>query len=170
MGLAEVKADTKVVRDQLLKLVGEQLTPEALKHELTENVLPLFEGLVDAVTEELTDIADEVADQGDALDTLIDASGDVLHPESAAKIVGLAEVGKALADELEKLLPKADDLQKKRLRQLVKSYRQGAEVVIAMVNEITLEDDDEDDEAVEAPPPAGELDPAANANDNQEQP
>lgn len=159
MGLAEVKADVQLAREQLLKLPLDKFNA---KQELTENVLPLFESICTAIEEEFGELAEELADQGEAIDELIDQSGDVLHPDTTAKIIGVFEVGKALAAELEQALPKLDDLAKKRIRQIIKTYRQGVQVVSNELAEITLTPEELEERAAAAanadsePAPDGE--------------
>lgn len=153
MGLDEVKADCRLVREQLMKLTGEALTIEAIKHELTENLLPLFEGFIDATVEELDEMSTDVADQGEALDALMDGTGDMLQPETGAKLIGFIELSKAVAAELTALLPKVDDLAKKRVRVLLKNFDQAVTLVTNVVTEITF-DKEEDDAPQGAPAPA----------------
>lgn len=149
MGFAELKADAKLLREgyQALK---DSSTLDA-RYELAENILPLFEGLCDAVDEKLADVEEEIADQGEALDELIDQSSDVLHPETATKILGVFEIGKLLANELERAIAKGDDVTKKRVRELIKTYRQGAEVMSEVITEITMPIEPDDPEEVGEP-------------------
>jgi hypothetical protein len=132
MGLAELRADAKLVRERLAAQADIDI-----KHELTENVLPLFEALVDAIH---GDVVEPLADLEETVDQIVDQSSDVLHPETAARIAGVIELGKSLAGELEALLSagKVDDVSKKRIKQLVRTYRQGAEVAGNIIAEITI--------------------------------
>lgn len=149
MGLQEIKADARVLGERLQKM---PIVDIDFRHELTENVLPLFEGLCNALEEE---VVVRVDDLEEAIDELMDQSTDVLHPETSAKIIGVVEFGKQLATELEQLIAKGklDDLTKKRVKDLVKTYRQGAQIVTDIVTEITIpldeveppEDDDEEE-------------------------
>lgn len=169
MGLAEVKADAVLAREQLLKMTD--LDPIKLRTQLTENILPLFEGLVDAVAEELGAMGGDIDELDQVVEQLIDETGEIISPETGAKIVGLVEIGKVLADELEGLLAKVDDLSKKRVRQLIKSYRQGAQIVAELVTELvdTGSEDDDDEQPGEgesepAPDNGGALNTTANDN------
>lgn len=162
MGLQELKADAKLLREGYAALKDSStLDP---KHELAENILPLFEGLCDAIQELNDELADEVADQGEALDELVDQTGDVLHPETSTKILGVIEIGKVIAHELEALLAKGDDVTKKRVRALIKTYRQGAEVINEIIAEITMPLDPE--EPGDMPP--GEVKPGEGDPDGDE--
>jgi hypothetical protein len=145
MGLQELRADATLVRERLAKLDPDKIN---YKSELCDNLLPLFEGLIDAIGEEVLEPQAEIEE---ALDDLIDQASDVLHPETAAKIAGVIEYGKLLAAELEALMPSLDDIGKKRVRTIVKTYRQGAEVVGQMIIEMTVPED-EDDEGEELLP------------------
>lgn len=150
MALAELKADAKLLRERLTKLNPSQLD---VKHELTENIVPLFEGLIEALQEGLEA---DVSDIGEAVDELIDQSGDVLHPETSQKVLAVLEVGQLLANELEAVMAKLDDMAKKRVKQTIKAYRQGVEVLTEIVTEITMPLDDEEDEEDEEAPAEGE--------------
>ncbi len=150
MGLSELRADARLVRERISKLSASQLD---VKAELIDNVLPLFEGLCDAIQE---GVETEVAELANAVDEMMDLAEDVLHPETSAQIVAVIEVGKLLANELEQLLPKLDDVGKKRVRAQVHAYRQGAEIVGDLITEITLIEDPEDPAAAATPEAAGE--------------
>jgi hypothetical protein len=149
MGLAEVRADARVLAERL------QALPESeainVKQILCDDVLPLFDGLVESIQE---GIEADVADLEDAVDELMDASSDVLHPETAAKLIGTLEFGKQIALELEALLKKqkTDDLSKKRISGLIQMFRQGAEISLGIIQEITIPLD-------EATPPETEDEP-----------
>jgi len=146
MGLAELKADAVLLRERFAKMSGTDEGKNVdLAFELAENILPMFEGLVDAINEE---IVEEVADLGEAVDELVDQSGDVLHPETAVRILQVFEMGSMLANELEKMFPKLDEISRKRVKQAVKAYRQGAQVIGEVIAEITMPvDPDEPDDA-----------------------
>jgi hypothetical protein len=143
MGLAELKADAKLLREQ---------------NPAHADIYAMFEGMIEAAEE--TDAV--VEDLSDAVDELIDQNGDVLHPETAAKVIGLVELGKLLAKELDAALVKFkfDDLSKKRIRQMVKAYRAGAEIVGEIIAEVTLPIEPEPEEVLDGgePPeePAGD--------------
>lgn len=145
MGLAELRADAKLHRERIAKMKLADLPPEklgaVLKLELVENIFPMFEGLVDALEE---DYGTALDDLNTAVDQLIDQSSDLLQPQTAAQILGVFELGKLLANELEALAKQADDVSRKRIAELVLTYRRGAEVVGTLVAGITLDEDDED--------------------------
>jgi hypothetical protein len=169
MGLAELKADCKVHRDRLLRadLAGLDLAQLTafVKSELAENLFPLLEGLVEAIQEDVCAPLDEL---DDAVDELIDQSEDVLHPETAAQIVGVIEVGKLLCNEMDMLLAALkDDVRRKRVREMVKAYRQAAEVVTELVVNMTLDDEDEPTKDGEKKPGA-EPEPDAGAEGESE--
>lgn len=133
--LDRVAADAVLVRKRLAKLDPSKID---LKTELADNLYPILEGLVDAVKKRLADVEDEVADLGEQVDEMNDQVGEVLHPETAGQIVEVFTLGDLLASELEQLMPKLDDLTKKRVRQIVKSYRQGVVVISQVLAEITM--------------------------------
>lgn len=135
MGLAEFKADAKLARERILGLTNSEID---LKHELTENILPLFEAMCDAIDE---DVVADLDGLSDAVDELIDQAEDVLHPETAAKLMGVLELGKLLAKELQAVLPRCDEVTRKRGKALIKGYLQGFEVMKAEITEITIPDE-----------------------------
>ena len=161
MSLAELKADAKLLREHLSTQDPKQLD---MQHELVENVLPLIEGLIEKIQKGLEV---EVAELAEAVDALIDGDGDMLHPETAAKFVAVLEVGKLIAKELEGAMPKLDDMAKKRVRKLVKAFSQGAEVLMEVLQEITMPLDPEPVEQAEpeADAQTGEFDEVAAAVD-----
>jgi hypothetical protein len=172
MGLAELKADAKLLREQYAQGEGDM----DMRRELADNVLPLLMQILDGVIANDAEVRDEVADLGEAVDDLIDDTGDVLHPETTTKIVGVIEIGKLLAGELAALVvakdangkPKLDDLTRKRVAELVKTYRQGAEVVSAMLVEITMPVEPSTDTAEEPEDDEGDEDEEDNEEDDDE--
>jgi hypothetical protein len=143
MGLAEVKADAKLHRERIEKTRAKivalpaEKQIEALLVELTENVFPMFEATVDAVIE---DVASTVDDLAGAVDELIDQTEEVLHSDTATKLVSVLELGRLMANELEALSPRMDDLTKKRIGELAHTYRQAAIIVQTHLASITLDD------------------------------
>lgn len=152
MGIAELKADAKIYLERLGTIEPDKLD---LKTELRDNVIPLFQGLCQHVEQQEAEIALELADLADAVDELIDQSDEILHPETSAKIVGVVELGKIVAAELDSLTNMVtDDMRRRKLRAMIASYRQGAEIVIDMIQQMTLDPEEleEGDEAAEAKP------------------
>lgn len=164
MGLAEVKADAKLRGADLSKastLEGVATLDQLkawLRAELVDNVYPMFEGVVAAVQEDIEPALDELAE---AVDELMDQADEILHPPSAAKIIGVFELGKALAVELEALIARADDVTRKRVGDLIKLYRQSAEVASEMVAGFTLDP--------EEPASAAEPEDGATADDGDDE-
>jgi hypothetical protein len=154
MGLAEVKADAKLHRERIEKMRAKiaglptEKQLELLLAELTENVFPMFESTVDAVIE---DVASTVDDLAAAVDELIDQAEEVLHPETASKIISVLELGRLMAGELDAVAARSDDVSKKRLGELSHTYRQAAIILQTHLTSITLDestgrpDEDEDD-------------------------
>lgn len=146
MALADLKADLASHRERLSKLKLDGMAPEkfaaVMKMELVENVFPLFEALVESIEDEVMVQVDEL---GQAVDELIDQSEDVLHPETAAQFLGVLEVGRLLAKELEDALGRLreleadDEVSRKRGMDLILAYRQAHPLVEGMINQITLD-------------------------------
>ncbi len=144
MGLSELRADATLNRERLHRAALEGLTHEELatfvKGELADNLWPWLEAFSQAVDEE---VVAELADQGDAIDELIDQSNNILHPEMTAKIVGVFESGKLLCLALEKLLADhpdvVDEMSKKRLTEMSKRYQQLVEMCTNELADITVD-------------------------------
>ena len=138
---------TRLSKDDLAK---------AVQQEIAENLLPLMEGLVDAMLAATKDTDERFDDLAAAVDELIDQSEDVLHPDTTAKIIGVFQIGQAIATELGAMIAKhpPDQLTKRRLEQLIAAYALGVETVGQHVTAVTLvedgpgveDGDDEDDE------------------------
>lgn len=156
MGLPEVRAEIKILRDQYAAGGDDALDA---RRELAENVLPLLDLLAEAIAKDHDELRDEVGDLGEAVDDMIDDTGDVLTPETTTKIASVLEAGKMLCKELVALLPKADDVGKKRIAALVKAYRTGTEVVLGILTEITVPVEPEDEgQAAQGEPESDEED------------
>lgn len=162
MGFAEIADDAKATRERIAGLMNSEID---VKFELTENILPLFEAMCEAAAEQDA----EIEGLGEAVDELIDQTEDVLHVETAAEIMKVLELGVLLATELEAVLPRVDDLKKKKIRALIKGYLVGKENVENIITEITVPDDAEPAEP--AAPPAEPVQPdvaPTTGNDNTE--
>lgn len=148
MGLAETQADIKMARDQIAAVT----TLDELKTQLLDNVLPLMDGIVDSTREEFARHGEVLQSVVDEVDTMVDESDDILQPETTGEILAVLELGKVLANELETLLKKADEITKKRVAPILKAYRQGAIVLGEKLAEITIPLEPEDDEPVAVAP------------------
>jgi hypothetical protein len=128
---------------------------QTLKNELAFNVLPMFEGVVDAIHE---DIGQDIADLREDVDDILNDSGDSLTEETAAQIIGVFELGRVVCNLLEKATLHADAMTKKRAKDAIKAFRQGETSMRDVVTAITLPEELEGD--------PGDPDPDA-ANDEQ---
>lgn len=163
MGLAEIRADIQLAREQIAAVE----TAEDLKAQLLNNVLPLMEGLVDGTRDEFTRRDEVLQAVIDDVDHLMDESDDVLQAETTAEILGVFEIGKLLANELETLVKKADEITKKRVTALIKSFRQASIVMGEKLAEITIPIEADDlDEQPSSGPEAGAV--AANNEEDDE--
>ncbi len=144
MGLIELRADCKLQRERILA----SKLPAGLKQELADNVWPFLEALVE-----------ENLGMDEVIGDLIEQSDNVLQPELAAAIVGALEIGKMICKETESLIDQTeDDLRKKRITDLLKQYRQAAEIVTDEVAAVTVELEPDDDETPVEVPTAPESD------------
>ena len=173
MSLEELKSDIASHAERLAgtdfsRLSKDQLA-KAVQVELGENILPLFQALVESLQAKADETDEAIDDLAGAMDELIDQSGDVLHPETTAKIVGLFEVGKMIATELEALLAAStDETKKRRLGMLIAGYRQSVELVTEIVAAATLEFDDEGGDEDEDEETDDETEPATTETDKEE--
>lgn len=174
MGLAELRADARLHRERLLKVNWNTMATadvvKVIKTELAENIWPFLHELFGAIDEEL---AEPIADLGEAIDEMIEREESSIHADLAAMIIGVFEHGKLMANELEKLLPAADEVTRKRLGEMIHAYRQGATIVTERVVEVTIEIDDEggdgsSDESGDEQPPAEEPDAEEAADESGE--
>ncbi len=163
MGLQELQADARLVRERISKLTASQID---VKVELTDNILPLFEGMCEAIHEGLER---EVADLGDAVDELLEQTEDVLHPETSGKIMDVLRVGALLSGELEKAAPKLNEVDRKRAKALIQAFRHGLTAVAEIIAEITLVDDpDEPADVVAVAPENGNASAGDDDGDDEE--
>ncbi len=147
MGLPEAKADLKIAADQ----IATATTVEELKMQLLDNLIPAIEGVAQAANDELAARDEVIQTLVEDVEELIDDRGDILQPETTAKILGVLELGTGIANMLEELVKTSkDDLVKKRAASLIKSYRQGVLVTQDILAEITVPVDEDDDSAIEA--------------------
>lgn len=150
--LDRVTADVVIARKRLAKLDASKLD---VKSELLDNLYPLFEGFVEATKKRFDMLEEDLNYVGEKLEE-IEESGEQLHPETTQQIIEVFALGDLLATELEQIVPKLDDLAKKRVRQIVKSFRQGVVVVSQVLAEITIPLEPEDAPKDEKVPPGEE--------------
>lgn len=149
--LSDFRSDAKTLRERY----AAETSIEA-RLELADNVIPLLEGIMEAVDAKFSEHDEHIDELGAGLDELIDQSNDAIHPETAEKIASVLEVGKMMSDVLEKNLKKLDDVSRKKAVQYITAYRQGTEMLLAMLEEITIPDD-EDDADPDDPAPGAPL-------------
>lgn len=130
---------------------------KVLQQEIAENLLPLLGDMADAMLTTTKDTDERLEDLAGAVDGILDQDEDMLQPETTAKIIGVFQLGQAIAAELAGMLAKhpPDQITKRRLEQLLAAYALGVETVSDHVTAVTLveenpdgadQDDDADDE------------------------
>jgi hypothetical protein len=129
--LQSLKADCKIRAE----MVEKSSIPDDIKRELSRNLYPLLEQIT-------AHIADELDAQGEALEELIDQSDNILHPEMTAQILGVFELGKVICAQLEAAVAEADDVTKKRISDLIMTYRRAVEATTEAVRDITSDLDE----------------------------
>lgn len=139
----------------------------ALQSELADTILPIFEELVGMIQRQAAETDSSVEMLAAALDDM--TAGDVLSPETTAKIVGVFEVGKLLANELEAVMAQhPDEVKRKRLGTLIAGYRTAVEQVTEVVADATVEYDDQDDDGGDADDADDDQDDADDEDTNPE--
>ena len=166
MGLAEIRSDAKLNRQQLLNADLSKMDRAALaqfvKTELAENVWPFLEGLAEATQKEMGALEEAVEELDEAVEEL-EAGGESLSPETSQQIMGVLGLGHAITAEIVPFLGKLDDARRKKLKQMIRAYREATEVVGQIVVAITVKpeaaeagadalDEDEDGEDDDAEP------------------
>lgn len=166
--LAELLSDAKAMREGFAARSPNDAFDS--RGELADNVMPLLEALIEAITADNKARDEEIDGIGEMVDQLVD-NAEVLQPETTTKIVAVLEVGKLLATELEALLPHASDVAKKRIQKQILAYRKGVDLeVLPHLAEITLDDDDEEDQPMPIGDPVevGDVDDEEDEGDEDE--
>ena len=145
MGLIEATADIDVARDAITTAT----TLEELKQQLADNLFPVIKGIAEATANELVAFTEVIKTITDDIDDLREGEGELLYPETTQKINSVLDTGATIANELEAILAKTDQVTRKRCKALIESYRQGKNVVIDALVSITMPVDPEevDDDA-----------------------
>lgn len=130
---------TRLSKDQLAKVV---------QVELADNILPLLQGIVEATAALAKDTEENLEDLAGAIDGILDESDDMLQPDTTASIMGVFELGGAIAEELKALMAKVsvDPARRQRLMKLMATYAASVETVGTHLLSVTLNDDDDDDD------------------------
>jgi hypothetical protein len=137
-------ADCKMVKDSLAKASPEQGVRE---------LLALQESIISYLKEQ---DEERLQPMEAALEELLEGGGEMLQPQTTAKIVGVFEIGRALTEALTKAVETIekgeplDDLTKKKFADLKTLYLHTAHEVTLELQELTAEfdiptDDDDDD-------------------------
>jgi hypothetical protein len=118
-----------------------------MKSQLQHNVAPLLEGQSKANMEELGEVFEVLEDQGKAIDELVDQEGDFLQPAMASDLTATLLLGLFIVDTLKAegiVLP--NELMNKKLQDAAKMYQQNTTILLAQIQEVTVEDDEEEDD------------------------
>lgn len=142
------QADVKLARKALkaVDLAAHADPVGMLRADLCENLYPIMESLSrlsQRMAEELLEVDGAVAE-------LVESEDSYVTPELGDLISAALTAGGILHAELVKLLPAiADDLQKKRIEDALKSYARSAEIAWGAVLEAAEGDDEEGEEEEE---------------------
>jgi len=128
--LQDLRSDLALALEQVTAATPSSLD---LRATLLDTIFPLLAGAID----ELARQEESIADQGDAIDELINQDEDVLHPETAQQFTGVYEAGLLLAAEVEKIKG-LDEVSKKKFAKLITAYRAGVATVSQIIAEITI--------------------------------
>jgi len=150
MGLAEIKADSKINRQRIAAIDFSKMDRAALakfiKDEFVENVWPYLEGLVEAAQGEMKALEEAVGELDEAVEVLEDGDDeDALHPETAQQILGVLQLGRQIAIDIGPVLKggKLDEIKRKKLVKMVAAFRQAVEVVAEIVVAVTVKPDED---------------------------
>jgi len=168
--LEQLKLDAAAARQRLLDtdvsaLNSVQELAEWMKTELAFNLYPMFEATSDAIVQdvgaELDELRRDVAELRDG--------GEELSQETAAQIVGVFEMGRQLANMLERVLKTApaEVATKNRAKQLIHGFR-AAELAMREIVLSLVVDDGPDGDPVDGEPVNDEAEPDVAAADAQE--
>ena len=148
--LEKCLANTKIWKKDL----HEDQAPEDLRglftwlqQQLLHNVAPLLEGQIKASMHELGEAYEIMAEQGRALDEVIDQEGDFLQPEMASDLTATLMLGSFIIELIEgEGIKLGDDLKNKKLHDAMKLYRQNTTILLEQIAAVTVVDDDEEEE------------------------
>lgn len=165
--LIELKADAVAYRERISAEDPKRFTTLEdvvawVQTELGLNLAPLFESTVNAIRE---DIMPVLSDHGDAIDELVDETGDQLTEETSLQIITVFQQGRAICNTLEAMAKNVDAMTRTRIGKAIKLYRTTETAVREVVEMITMEPDADDGEADEAEAPDAEQEDAAEGGD-----
>jgi hypothetical protein len=132
-------------------------------NELGLNLAPMFESAVDAIHE---DILPEIGDLQEAVEEILEETGDQLTEETAGLILSVFQQGRAICNHLAEMAKRVDAVTRKRLEQSIKAYRTSETAIRELVQGITLEADAEEGDVGEPAEPGDET--ATEAPDPEE--
>ena len=94
-------------------------------------------------------LAEQIAEVDDVIQEVVEQQDSYIHPSLAAQILSTVAAGGVLIEEIKKI--PLDDLQRKRLDDLVAQFEHSAELTIMGVSDATTDADADEDEPEEAP-------------------
>lgn len=130
--IRELKTD---VQQNMQSLVGITDMGDLTKH-LKDFLWPTLEAIVDRVS----DVADIVNVNEDAMLELAEGEGDQLTPETSKSILAVLVVASAITQALEQRITPADPAE---LTEKIATFKRELAAVIELVNDATLESDDD---------------------------
>ena len=139
--LAEAKAirehDLSAIKTNKEKFEWLQGKIASVLEEQANNTIPLLDSSLDQIAE-VDEVVEEFISQGESY----------IQSELAAQIFEVIGLSASMHQELTKLLPLVDDLQRKRLSEMLDEWERSAELTVMNVNDATSEEDEdgEDDE------------------------
>jgi len=131
-------ADCKINRDRVL---ANQDIPGPVRRELADNLWPCLEAFARTMGEEFAAVNAE-------LEVLIGEEGSAIDPELGAGILGLFEIGRQLAAELEsRIKASGDDVAKKRMLPTIRDFVRATHAIGEAVQAAMMEPDEQEDDA-----------------------
>lgn len=144
--LAECKADVKLLRQQIAETEIDKMTRDDLakfvKTQLADNLLPLFEAFVETIDAKMIEHEDAIGELDAAIEN-IEGDNEGIHPETAEQFGNFIGIVLAYEKAVQPLVKKADDVTKRKLAPLRKHLLEGAQVIAAMIADLTIKPDDD---------------------------
>lgn len=142
-------ADIKLWRKDLAAVDVASMSPGDFQKwvagQLADNLAPLLEAEINAISHEVSEIGGHVDELDSVVNEIIDHEDSYLRPELAADLTGTLLMGVEICQLVVNFDPD-DELGKKKLNGLMKTYQQQATAMIDEIEQIVSDEDEEEEE------------------------